>query len=255
MNTVVIYPGRFQPFHLGHKATYDALCRQYGEGNVYIATSNVQAPLTSPFNYSDKVEMMTRLGIPAGRIVQTKNPYQAQEITGNLNPDDTVLIFAVSEKDMQGSEARFKFGTKKDGTPSYMQPLKDSKKLEPMSQHAYVTVAPVVNFKVQGQDADSATAIRKLYVNGNPADRAQIITDLYGAADPALQATFDKKLLAGEKVNELVYQAKKNSQGMLPEQRARLAKILESISAAEKIANQVVLLENYINPDYLDERR
>ena len=116
MNYLVIYPGRFHPFHKGHKASYDWLNKQFGNDSIFIATSGVQAPVTSPFSYSDKVMMMTKLGIPAGRIVNVKNPYQAVEITSAI-PDEekanTVLIFAVSAKDAE----RFNFAPKKDGTP------------------------------------------------------------------------------------------------------------------------------------------
>ncbi len=40
--TVVVYGGRFQPFHAGHYKTYKHLCSVFGAKNVYIATSNVQ---------------------------------------------------------------------------------------------------------------------------------------------------------------------------------------------------------------------
>ena len=63
MNTIVIYPGRFHPFHRGHKASYDFLAKQYGPDNVYIATSDVQAPITSPFSFADKQKMISKLGI------------------------------------------------------------------------------------------------------------------------------------------------------------------------------------------------
>jgi hypothetical protein len=126
MNYLVIYPGRFHPFHKGHKASYDWLTKQYGDNSVFIATSGVQAPVTSPFSYPDKVMMMTKLGIPASRIVNVKNPYQAVEITSAI-PDEekanTALIFAVSAKDAE----RFNFAPKKDGTPSYLQPLPENK--------------------------------------------------------------------------------------------------------------------------------
>ena len=38
---VVVYSGRFQPFHKGHYATYDNLVRKFGKDSVYIGTSNV----------------------------------------------------------------------------------------------------------------------------------------------------------------------------------------------------------------------
>jgi len=103
MNYLVIYPGRFHPFHKGHRASYEWLTKQFGNNAVFIATSAVQAPVTSPFSYSDKVMMMTKLDIPVGRIANVKNPYQAVEITDGV-PDElknsTALVFAVSEKDV-----------------------------------------------------------------------------------------------------------------------------------------------------------
>ena len=111
MNIVVVYPGRFHPFHRGHKASYDQLAKQFGAENVYIATSNLVDPAKSPFSFDDKRRMMIKLGIPSDHIVQVKNPYQAREITSGIqDPENTVLVFAVSEKDMSGEDARFKFG-------------------------------------------------------------------------------------------------------------------------------------------------
>ena len=194
MNYLVIFPGRFHPFHLGHKASYDYLVNKYGADAVYVATSDKQAPVTSPFSYSDKVAMMTKLGIPASHVVKVQNPYRATEITDNLSPEqraDTALIFAVSTKDAE----RFNFKPKKDGSPSYMQPLPASlKKLRPMTKAAYIDITPTVNFKVRGQDANSATVVRQLFIDGNDSDRDQIITDLYGAPDSSLRDMFKKQL-------------------------------------------------------------
>ena len=88
MNYLVIYPGRFHPFHLGHMASYEWLTNQFGENNVYIASSNVQDPKDSPFKYEDKVKMATKLGVPAGHMVNVKNPYQATEITSVLSDEE-----------------------------------------------------------------------------------------------------------------------------------------------------------------------
>ena len=170
MNYLVIYPGRFHPFHLGHKASYDWLTKQFGEDSVYIASSNVQDPDTSPFTFADKVAMMTKLGVPVSHVVNVKNPYQATEITSSLADEEkqnTVLVFAVSAKDAE----RFNFAPKKDGSPSYLQPLPENKKgLKPMTKQGYIAVTPTVNFKVKGVDANSASQIRKLYLDRNSPD-------------------------------------------------------------------------------------
>ena len=203
MRTVVIYPGRFHPFHRGHKASYDYLVKRYGDRNVFVVSSDKQDPETSPFSFADKMTMMTKLGISPGQIAHVKNPYQAREITSQIdNKDDTVLIFAVSEKDMSGPDARFDFKPKKDGSASYIQPVPESGKLEPMTKHAYVAVTPTVNFKVRGADANSASQIRKKYIDGNDADRDQIIADLYGDVDAGIRDIFDRKLRAPTPVNE-----------------------------------------------------
>jgi cytidyltransferase-like protein len=138
MNYLVIYPGRFHPFHLGHKASYDWLAQKFGENAVYIVSSDKQNPEDSPFTYEDKTKMATKLGVPAGHIQQVKNPYQATEITAALSDEEranTVLVFAVSAKDAE----RFNFAPKKDGSPSYLQPLPEKEKtIKPMTQHGYV---------------------------------------------------------------------------------------------------------------------
>ena len=205
MNYLVIYPGRFHPFHLGHKASYDWLTNQFGENSVYVASSGKQEAETSPFAYADKVKMATKLGVPAGRIKQVKNPYQATEITTALSDEEkanTVLVFAVSAKDAE----RFNFAPKKDGSPGYLQPLpEDGKNIEPMTQHGYVVITPTVNFRVQGADANSASQIRKLYTAGNDNDRDQIIVDLYGAADAELRDIFDQALGVNKPQEGIIY--------------------------------------------------
>ena len=97
MRTLVIYPGRFHPFHRGHKSSYDHLAQKFGRDNVYVVTTDKQAPITSPFSFADKQNMMIKLGVPSDHIVKVRNPYQAQELTQNFYPENTAVIFALSE--------------------------------------------------------------------------------------------------------------------------------------------------------------
>jgi nicotinamide mononucleotide adenylyltransferase len=242
MRTVVIYPGRFHPFHRGHKASYDYLTQRYGDRNVFVVSSDKQDPETSPFSFADKMDMMTKLGIRPGQIAQVRNPYQAQEIKSQIDdPENTVLIFAVSEKDMTGEDARFTFGVKKDGTPSYMQPLPaDSKGMQNMTKHAYVAVTPTVNFRVRGADANSASEIRKQYIAGNDADREQIIADLYGDMDSGIKDIFDRKLGTGRPVE------------MVSESRSRIAKKINQLR--ERIAQLKEFATEEQSADYIEEK-
>jgi hypothetical protein len=114
-----------------------------------------------------------------------------------------VLIFAISDKDAE----RISFKPNRDGSPAYLQPFPDNGKgLLPMSKHGYAILTPRVDFKVQGQDADSASQIRKLYVKSNDAGRDSILVDLYGDADANLRKIFDQRLLQSNEavVNETV---------------------------------------------------
>jgi hypothetical protein len=267
MRTLVIYPGRFQPGHLGHKASYDYLVNKFGANNVYIATSDVVAPVDDPFDFNDKITMLTNLGIPASHIVKVRSPYRADEIIKDVeDPTKTALIFAVSEKDMSGENPRFKFGIKKNGEPSYMQPYPaDGKKLKPLTKHAYVMVTPTVKFKVKGKNANSATLIRQMYRDGNEVDRKKIIHDLYGKDDQNIKDIFDKKLGVAKKTRDIIIQQPPIDANVLDtpaplqreyrENRKKLAKLLESIQQLEKQAKECYLpMEEELIPNYIDEK-
>lgn len=254
MKKLVIYGGRFHPFHKGHKSVYDYLTKKFDPESVYVVTSGVQAPVTSPFTFSDKLDMMSKLGIPPGKIAQVKNPYQAKEITEEVDDaEGTILIFAVSEKDMQPGKERFKFGTKKDGTPSYLQPMpEDGKKMKPMTKHGYVVIVPKISFKVQDADADSATQIRKAYIDGNDSDRENIITDLYGSNDRDLKRIFDQRLLVTENTQKFISESKTQLINANLSQKKKIVAVLESVIRMEQ---QVDIVENDdLLEDYIDEK-
>jgi hypothetical protein len=234
-------------------ASYDWLTKQYGDNSVYIASSGVQTPDTSPFSFSDKMKMMTKLGVPSSHVINVKNPYQATEITSTLTDEeraDTVLVFAVSAKDAE----RFNFAPKKDGSASYLQPLPDNEKgMQPMTKHGYVAVTPTVNFRVKGADANSASQIRKLYLDGNDADRDQIITDLYGSPDPELRDIFDQRLGVDAPQEAVIYGKEKIFAGDNPVsvmRESKLARIQENI---QLLKNKIKTIKE--SQDYIDERK
>lgn len=191
---VVIYPGRFQPFHLGHAAVYNKIKQEFPTADVYIATSGKTNDVDSPFTFKEKLQMIVSSGIDPSIVQETKNPYVANEIVGRYNKEHTKVIFAVGKKDMEGPDARFKFGNKKDGSPSYFRPFKSVDECKPLGMHGYVMVAPTENFKVNGKSVQSASQIREMYRKANDAQRKQIITELYGKFRPEIYNLFNKKL-------------------------------------------------------------
>ena len=98
--TVVIYAGRFQPFHRGHHDAYQRLVSKFGESNVYIATSNDTSSEKSPFTFKEKKQIATQMfGVPSSRFVRVSNPYRPVEILGKFDGKTTAYIAAVGEKD------------------------------------------------------------------------------------------------------------------------------------------------------------
>jgi hypothetical protein len=197
---LVIYPGRFQPFHKGHHAVYEYLTGKFGRNNVYIATSNKTDNLKSPFTFSEKSYFMQLTGVPADRIIETASPYNIQSVLSggnlNVNSKNAVVIFAVSEKDM-AEDPRFKSWSKKDGSPTYLQPMpKDLSQLANMEQHGYIMTVPTFDFKVLGQPMRSGTELRAMYTDADPKQRQAIIKDLFGRYTAEAEQLMSKILSA-----------------------------------------------------------
>lgn len=192
--TVVIYPGRFHPFHKGHGSVYRHLISKYPKADVFVATSTKVEPPKSPFTFDQKHAMMIAAGIPVDKIVAVKNPYVAAEIMANYDLSTTAVIFAVSKKDMI-ADPRFAFKPKKDGSASYFQPLKFLQSVEPSNVHGYIDTVDTKVFNVLGTKVTSASQIRQLYSESQIADRKQIIIDLYDKFDQQIFAIFENTLL------------------------------------------------------------
>lgn len=191
--TVVIYPGRFHPFHKGHGSVYKGLVAKYPKADVYVATSAKVEPPKSPFTFDQKKVMMKAAGIPEQRIVEVRNPYMAVEIMANYDLSKTAVIFAVSKKDML-SDPRFSFKPKKDGSASFFQPLRSIEEVEPSNRHGYIDTVDTLMFTVLGNKITSASQIRELYHSSAVAGRKQIIVDLYGSFNPLIFKIFESTI-------------------------------------------------------------
>ena len=147
---VVVYAGRFQPFHKGHYLTYSHLVKQFGKDNVYIGTSNKTDNIKSPFKFNEKKMIMTKMfGVPASKIVQIKNPYAPKEIIGKFNKDKTAFITVVGEKD------RYRLKGK------YFEPYHPDRIEKGYEEKGYVYVAPAQGGGISG------TEVRKTLSSGD----------------------------------------------------------------------------------------
>jgi len=173
---IVVYSGRFQPFHKGHFATYQNLIKKFGSDSVYIGTSNVTDSNKSPFNFNEKKAIMTKMfGIPSSKIINVKNPYAPNEILNKYNEDTTGLIVVVGEKDEN------RLGGK------YFTPYK-GKVTEPYLDRGYVYAEPSESNPISGTD------VRYWLSAGSEAERKKNFTKAYPKFDDQIFKMITLKL-------------------------------------------------------------
>lgn len=177
MKKVVIYPGRFQPMGRHHYEVFKALVNDFEDTDVYVATSNKVDPPRSPLNFEEKKKIMMTHGIPEANILQMKSPYNARELVDILDLDNTILIYAVGEKDMKDSPRFANLdGVTKKGKPTYLKSHAASNdKFKPATEHAYIMVAPHVSTKLPSGEEMSGTTIRKAMANLNKENFEEIM--------------------------------------------------------------------------------
>jgi len=105
---IVVYAGRFQPFHRGHNDAYQRLVAEFGSANVYIATSNDTSSEKSPFSFSEKKEIATKMfRIPSSKFVKVNNPYRPVEILKKYDGQTIAYIAAVGERDATRLQGKY----------------------------------------------------------------------------------------------------------------------------------------------------
>ena len=169
-NKVVVYSGRFQPFHKGHYATYSHLVKKFGKQNVFIGTSNKTDNKKSPFNFKEKKQIMTTMfGIPSNKIVEVKNPYVPTEVLKKFDKDTTSFITVVGKKDANRLGGKF------------FTPYKDNLDFEGYEDKGYVYIAPQQSNPISGTDV--RMGLRK----GSDEDKKEFFTKkAYGKFNPKI---------------------------------------------------------------------
>jgi hypothetical protein len=241
----VIYPGRFHPFHTGHKGVYNYLSTKFGGNDVYITTTGVVELPKSPFSFDEKKEMMMATGIPSNKILNVKNNYNLQSVSSQIpiNVERDSIIFAVSQKDM-AEDPRFKNFVKKDGSPSYLQPMpKNESKLEPAIKHGYLITVPTTDFTVLGLPARSASQLRSQYSTLKPEQQKAFIVDLFGSYNPKIHKILNNKLgnTSGKLTEKQKKLLKKLIVGILKEDEDKINSAKEKRNAAEEDLRQAEL--------------
>ena len=220
---IVIYPGRFQPFHLGHKEVFATLQAKFGTNNVFIGTSNKTDAVKSPFNFSDKQQLMTAAGVNSHHVIEVTSPYMPDDYIRAIgfDPKQTVLIFAVGAPDLKRLEVDAKYTEltptgkpskipvgKSVGDPKPFKTFRSLQDSETADQHQYVLIVNERQKKVtvNGKDFDAShgTQVRALWnaVRNDPKASTQVLQQLYGRATPELAHIFNKIPATTESVIE-----------------------------------------------------
>jgi hypothetical protein len=173
---VVVYSGRFQPFHKGHYATYENLVRKFGKDSVYIGTSNVTDSKKSPFNFKEKKAIMMQMfGIPSSKIVNVKNPYAPEEILKKYDSDTTGVVVVVGEKDQNRLSGK------------YFTPYKGKVEAGYLDK-GYVYASPAQSNPISGTD------VRYWLSAGSEAERKKNFTKAYPKFDSQIFKLITLKL-------------------------------------------------------------
>ena len=198
--TVIIYPGRFHPFHKGHAAVYNNIKEKFPTADVFITTSDKQEPNKSPFSFEEKKVMMQSAGVDPNDIKQSTTTYS---VGGKIAPNQalegydlekTKVIFAGGERDVGRFPDDY---LENPDTPLHF--YKDNENLKFANENGklngYLMKVPTVQYDVLGEPTGGATDIRNKYKNSDENTRRNIIMDLYGSMDEEVKRIFDNKLV------------------------------------------------------------
>lgn len=176
-NEVVIYSGRFQPFHPGHYGVYKHLVKKFGKENVYIGTSDKTDPKKSPLKFKEKHNIITSLfPVPKDKVVQVKNPYTPVEVLKKYNPENTAYIAVVGRKDINRLKGKYFDDYDKH---TILQGYKDA---------GYVYAAPMM------EDGISASQVRHAFSKIHSEEEHQeYFKKIYGKFNKRILKTFQKK--------------------------------------------------------------
>jgi cytidyltransferase-like protein len=185
---VVVYGGRFQPFHKGHYEAYRWLVKKFGEENVWIATSNKtnfnQGSDISPFTFNEKKEIMVSLyGIDPRRIVKCKNPaFNPVEIFEQYKGFSIVYVSAVGKKD----EDRYIDNMFFKRYPNESMKIDELFTLD--DKHGYFIEVPMKEDKISG------TQVRDGLSSADEEDRVKLFKKYFGKYDSMIDDLITAKL-------------------------------------------------------------
>jgi len=177
LRKVVIYGGKFQPFHKGHYEIYQKLVKEFGEENVFISTQDINKNRLKQkdykenhiFTFDEKVLIMnTMFNIPNKQIICVKRtPYLPSWKEIPVEGSDYALITICGSKDSE----RFN-GLGNDSIT--MQEYKPGINLQSCLTHKYYYI-------LDNDDVHmSATEVRNYFRENDEKHKIEFFKDIYG---------------------------------------------------------------------------
>ena len=194
LRPVVIYGGKFQPFHSGHYEIYEKLVDEFGKDNVFISTSDInKAKLKQKaysenhiFTFDEKAKIMeTMFNIPAKQIIKVgRTPYLPSWKEIPVEGSNYAYITVCGMKD----KGRFdRLGNENMVFEQY----KPGMKLQSCLDHKYYYI--VENEKINL----SATEVRNYFREHDEQQKIEFFKDIYGKFN---QEIFD---LVNNRINRI----------------------------------------------------
>jgi len=208
---VIIYPGRFQPFHRGHYEVYKSLVEKYGEDRVFISTSDKTEPGKSPFNFDDKKTMMTKMfDIDPEHVIKAeKSPYNPEEFVKKL-PPGTPIVFAIGQKDAERMKG-------------FVSMPNDIQQMSGFDTKAYAMTVPMID----GAEEVSGEAARAMFASDNEEGKQELFRRMYGRDNPELLAY----------ISQQTAKSAKEAQAILTQKQAKAAAPKMYQFAGDRIVN------------------
>jgi cytidyltransferase-like protein len=178
LRPVVIYGGKFQPFHAGHYEIYQKLVKEFGKKNVFISTADLnKSKLKNStyidnhiFTFDEKCLILEKMfNIPREQVMVVKrSPYLPSWKEIPVEGSDYALISICGEKDKE------RFDELGNETMT-VQEYKPGMKLESCLDHKYYYI--LENEKVHL----SATEVRNFFrENHDEDDKKEFFKEVFG---------------------------------------------------------------------------
>ena len=192
LRPVVIYGGKFQPFHAGHYEIYQKLVKEFGKENVFISTCDINKSKLKQkaysenhiFTFDEKLVILDKIfNIPSSQVIKAKRtPYLPSWKEIPVEGSNYAFITICGMKDFD----RF---DRLGNTDMTIEEYKPGMELESCITHKYY-------YRLDNEKIHlSATEVRNFFrENNNIEDKKEFFKKAFGKFDEDIFELVDKRI-------------------------------------------------------------